>query len=97
MLVHFQEKRSRRRSIRGRRSSIKIVTDGSSPAFIAAPLSESVITNEKINPIIQLEKKRDSIIAYKAVLNDEIQVWKNKTDRRKRNRAKAKRTGHIER
>ncbi|RCN50511.1 hypothetical protein ANCCAN_03365 [Ancylostoma caninum] len=76
-----EEKKSRR-SIRGRRSSIKLIPEGASPVMVVAPLSESVVADKDISPIVKLTNKRDRIIAYMNHLQAEKEDWENRLQRR---------------
>ncbi|EYB80904.1 hypothetical protein Y032_0397g697 [Ancylostoma ceylanicum] len=76
-----EEKKSRR-SLRGRRSSIKLVPEGASPGMVVAPLSESVVGDADMSPSAQLSKKRDRILTYMSHLQAEKEDWENRLQRR---------------
>ncbi|ETN75098.1 hypothetical protein RB195_006675 [Necator americanus] len=88
--VNAEEKKTRR-SLRGRRSSIKVVAEGSSPGVVVAPLSESILSNARINPTTQLINKRDTIAAYIGHLQAEKNDWENRIESRKQLWQRAKR------
>ncbi|CAJ0592624.1 unnamed protein product [Cylicocyclus nassatus] len=91
-------KKSSRRTSRGRRSSIKFTVDGSSPATIVAPLSDSIVQQKEISPIVQLRKKRDDLLAYIERLKAESDEWDRKLNRYSQLEQRAYRTtGGLER
>ncbi|KAJ1368478.1 hypothetical protein KIN20_029613 [Parelaphostrongylus tenuis] len=74
---------SRRRSSRGRRSSIKVVVEGSSPATIVAPLSDSILNNKAVDQETQLIQRRDNVLSYRAHLQFEKEEWNERYERQK--------------
>ncbi|KAJ1368270.1 hypothetical protein KIN20_029366 [Parelaphostrongylus tenuis] len=74
---------SRRRLSRGRRSSIKVVVDGSSPATIVAPLSDSILNNKAVDQETQLIQRRNNVLSYRAHLEFEKEEWDERYERQK--------------
>lgn len=73
----------RHRSSRGRRSSIKVAVEGSSPVTIVAPLPDSILNNTAVDQETQLIQRRDCIVSYIARLQFEKEEWKERYEKQK--------------
>ncbi|KJH53227.1 hypothetical protein DICVIV_00538 [Dictyocaulus viviparus] len=78
-----KNEKEHRRSIRGRRSLIKVAVEGSSPAVIVAPLSDSIVKNTAVDKVTQLTQKRDKIVWYIRHLQSEKEEWLERFERQK--------------
>ncbi|XGW19451.1 hypothetical protein V3C99_003362, partial [Haemonchus contortus] len=75
--------KTRRRSVRGRRSSIRVEVEGSSPVVVAAPLSESIMQNTVVDKVALLAQRKDQIIGYTERLRSEKEEWNQLLERQR--------------
>lgn len=73
--------RARRRSIRGRRSEIRVEMVGASPMVIPAPLSDSLAENSVSDLEAELTQRRNHTVAYIAQLRTEKEQWEERLER----------------
>ncbi|KAK6022526.1 hypothetical protein OSTOST_11775, partial [Ostertagia ostertagi] len=74
---------SRRRSVRGRRSLIRVAVDGSSPVVVAAPLSDSIMKNTAVDKVTQLVQRKNQTLAYIEHLRSQKEEWEQLLERQR--------------
>ncbi|WKX91750.1 hypothetical protein Q1695_010073 [Nippostrongylus brasiliensis] len=67
--------KTRRRSIRGRRSEIVVEVANSSALVIPAPLSDSIARNSAVDPVTELAQRKNDLLAYIEKLKAEKEEW----------------------
>ncbi|KAK6061509.1 hypothetical protein COOONC_00814, partial [Cooperia oncophora] len=73
--------KTRRRSVRGRRSLIRVAVEGSSPVVVAAPLSDSIMQNTAVDKVTQLTQRIEQVRAYMDHLRSQKEEWEQLLER----------------